>query len=782
MSWADKRISLPSFLHGQSGLSSSHLPGPSETPVLSPTGSNNINNAAPRNSSGKSVVLSAHLRKLKKNKVKWFVLYEDEPGDPGSPAHLEYHDDDKKWRAGFPPKRKIVLNKCLNICRKQDSRDSKNKQVIALYTLQDCVGLLFEQEEELRIWLDLLLSHQQGRNSNGKIPKPNYEHMWQVKVRHFQPESKNSQFTMTGVHRLCVTPDDVKFFPVGSGEPIVFPVDCIRNCATVNRLFRLEAGRSSVSGPGLLVIECEDKEIANKINIRVLSSMRESELDQHGCAGYNSSTGCRGSGCSRPRSESWSNHEKLSLPSSAPSYSKFPLFKEPPASKSASSSSSNMRHRTTSEGGGHFENFQKSRRNLISGSPNGPGSSFLCSSESAGSSNSLEESLQQHEGSKVSNHGFSMTPDGSNQLTESTIYEESSGESAQDVDRSAVMDISLPPSEDYMDMSSVQQAPPPPLSSAFQRVSLDAATSPISPNSPSSYPHTNTDEEDSSSVSRRREDMAIPLSENDFSSSYVTMSPVSLDIDKLKSIEEEESVFSVRSRSKNHPTAPSNNPHHRNSYCSSTTEEPPRWSPGLGDPYSSPHLPIDPDFPMDPDSNYVPLDFGMIDHRLSRRRISPASSCSIISAGTPSSAELLHQPDKVVSQILRDDEFEDLLPHANSNAAPPRTTMRAYSIGSRPPLPGKSPRNGGGPPTRFIDIPSNKQSSSSSSSLNNNPQPPHTGGGWLKQSPGGSSTGHSPSSSIMSWIRQRTGSVPSRPPFFERRRHRTQSEGEKDDV
>ncbi|QQP50041.1 Uncharacterized protein FKW44_010908 [Caligus rogercresseyi] len=47
--------------------------------------------------------------------------------------------------------------------------------------------------------------------------------MWQVKVRHFQPESKNSQFTMTGVHRLCVTPDDVKFFPWAQENPSFSP-------------------------------------------------------------------------------------------------------------------------------------------------------------------------------------------------------------------------------------------------------------------------------------------------------------------------------------------------------------------------------------------------------------------------------------------------------------------------------------------------------------------------------------------------------------------------------
>ncbi|CAB4059716.1 unnamed protein product [Lepeophtheirus salmonis] len=446
------------------------------TTATSSSRSNNNTGESVRNIK-KNLVLTASLRKLKKNKLKWFVLYQDEPGDPNNTAYLEYHDDDKKT---------------LEI--------PKNKKVIALYTSEDCVSLLFEQEEELRIWLDLLLSHQQGRNSNGKIPKPNYEYMWQVKVRNFQPESKNSQFTMTGIHRLCVTSDDVKFFPYGTGEPIVFPVDCIRNCGTVNRHFRLETGRSSVSGPGLLIIECEDREIANNINVRVLSSMRESETVQHGtnprsAPHYNSQRhGCSNS--SRPRAESWSNHEKTTaaLPSSAPNSSiKFPIsgsFVKDSMGSSKSSLSSNMRHRTTSE-------------------------------ESAGSSNSIEDAYNDGK------HLFSsITPD-ANHIADSTIYEESSGESAQDVDRSNVTssflsnDIKkltttgsyisklvsendgydssyalmgpIKSSDDYMDMSSVPHENST-MSSSFNRLTLTPSLDLTSPTSTSSSYHPNNDD------------------------------------------------------------------------------------------------------------------------------------------------------------------------------------------------------------------------------------------------------------------------------------------------
>ncbi len=163
----------------------------------------------------------------------------------------------------------VILEECLNICRKHDSRDSKHKLVIALYTPEDCLGILFEEEEELRVWLDLLLSHQKGRSADGKIPRPTYEHMWQVMVKRFEPEDKLNTFTMSGLHRLCVTGEDLRFFGLGSGTPISFPVISLRQCMCNERTFQLETGRSAPSGAGTLIILCEDKDIAADLNSAV---------------------------------------------------------------------------------------------------------------------------------------------------------------------------------------------------------------------------------------------------------------------------------------------------------------------------------------------------------------------------------------------------------------------------------------------------------------------------------------------------------------------------------
>ena len=139
------------------------------------------------------VIRTAFLKKLKSNKSnkkKWFVLTGTTPSNP---ARLEYYDNERKWKSKAAPKRSIILEKCFNINRKLDTRDSRNKFVIALYTLDDCVSIVFDTEMELNDWLDQLLTLQQGRfgNIDGRRPMPNYEHVFTVTVKNFTPEENN---------------------------------------------------------------------------------------------------------------------------------------------------------------------------------------------------------------------------------------------------------------------------------------------------------------------------------------------------------------------------------------------------------------------------------------------------------------------------------------------------------------------------------------------------------------------------------------------------------------
>ena len=136
------------------------------------------------------VIRAASLKKLKSNKKKWFVLT---GSSSTTSAKLEYYDNERKWKSKAAPKRQIVLEKCFNINRKLDTRDSRNKFVISLYTLDDCVSIVFETENELNDWLDQLLTLQQGKygNIDGRKPVPNFEHVFTVNVKHFSPDENN---------------------------------------------------------------------------------------------------------------------------------------------------------------------------------------------------------------------------------------------------------------------------------------------------------------------------------------------------------------------------------------------------------------------------------------------------------------------------------------------------------------------------------------------------------------------------------------------------------------
>ena len=74
-------------------------------------------------------------------------------------------------------------------------KNEGNRHVINVYTLDDCVSIMFSDEQEMRIWLSELLDNQKGRSEDGRVPRPNYEQMWQVrKCRNKIHETNCQQF------------------------------------------------------------------------------------------------------------------------------------------------------------------------------------------------------------------------------------------------------------------------------------------------------------------------------------------------------------------------------------------------------------------------------------------------------------------------------------------------------------------------------------------------------------------------------------------------------------
>ena len=183
------------------------------------------------------------------------------------PAHLEYHDNEKKWRQGGIPNKDIILKDCFNICRKLGGAGIDN-YVISVVSAKDTLDIIFEKEQDMFIWLDLLLTCQHGgRSAQGRIARPTYEYMWEVNIKKFKPEKNKASkgFQMAGPHRLVATKNTFEFFELGSVQPITFAYKDIKGHKSHNRNYIIQTGTVSPSGRGKLEIDCKDNHISAQI-------------------------------------------------------------------------------------------------------------------------------------------------------------------------------------------------------------------------------------------------------------------------------------------------------------------------------------------------------------------------------------------------------------------------------------------------------------------------------------------------------------------------------------
>uniref|UniRef100_A0A1B6CBS7 Insulin receptor substrate 1 n=2 Tax=Clastoptera arizonana TaxID=38151 RepID=A0A1B6CBS7_9HEMI len=214
------------------------------------------------------VVKMGYLRKLKTMKKKYFVLRAD---SPEASARLEYYDSLQKWKTNKNPKRSIILKNCFNINKRSDIRQ---KFVIALYTKNDCFCLVLDSEEDLDEWLKSLLSLQHGEDiPDGELPKPIFEHVWEVSVL---KKDLGSSKNILGPHLLCLTDRTLSLVKKTSNEKsdriIEFSLQSIRLCGHLESFFYLEVGQASVTGQGNLWMQTEDSNIAINMHEAILSA------------------------------------------------------------------------------------------------------------------------------------------------------------------------------------------------------------------------------------------------------------------------------------------------------------------------------------------------------------------------------------------------------------------------------------------------------------------------------------------------------------------------------
>lgn len=460
MSW----INFPGFRGGPAAVVHGH--GSHEHSVSATDNTNNDGRDI-----NKNLINCAELKKLKSRfysevlRKKFFVLYEDSrqslthPRDPNEingehsddededyePARLEYYNSRRNWEIGDRPRRVIQLKDAFAITRKKDTRESMHKYVIAIYLVEDCLGIVFDTEQEMNTWLEMLNScHMGGRSIDGRLPKPKYEHVYEVDVQSFQPELVTNTFKMIGPYRMVVTADSIKFFAVGSDKPITFLIKAIRKLQIPKaepNYFKIVIGRSTESGSGTITFKCADKEISYSIRETIYTAMREMQNSTNHNPHRNHRGSSRTSSTSgfnniRNRTHSWSNVDKRSA-------SAKPIISH---SRQRSDIIPESRFRTTSEGNAHFEIKPRSigtGKSMNSGSsPMSPGS--FISSESAGSSNSLDD---------PDDHAINRLLTPMEDVTPATIFEESSAESCIEINgsserrRSEITTVNLPPIE-----------------------------------------------------------------------------------------------------------------------------------------------------------------------------------------------------------------------------------------------------------------------------------------------------------------------------------------------
>ncbi|XP_069700000.1 insulin receptor substrate 1 isoform X10 [Periplaneta americana] len=364
---------------------------------------------------GGEIVKMGYLRKLKDGivlqtlKKRFFILRGD---SSEASARLEYYEDEKKWKKNHSPRRTISLKTCFNINRRQDT---KHKHVIALYTKDDCFGLVLDSEEDLESWLKALLSLQYGEDIvDGEEPKPTFEHVWQVTV--LKKGLGNSR-NILGRYMLCLTDKSlslVKMSQEEKAETYEFSLVSIRRCGHSDCFFYMEVGRSSCTGEGELWMQTEDTNIADNMHSAILHAMSNNSSKEEQVP--------------RPRSSSTNEVSKpINVLQRRQTHAGSSSVKGSGRERSDSVPS---RTRTISDGPHPLPHPHTSRSLVPNSSSNRPHSvcwpggspvspaSGPCSTDSPGSSLSIEEG----EGEGWGGYGHSLTPD------EPVILEESFAE------------------------------------------------------------------------------------------------------------------------------------------------------------------------------------------------------------------------------------------------------------------------------------------------------------------------------------------------------------------
>ncbi|XP_054978048.1 insulin receptor substrate 4 isoform X2 [Sorex araneus] len=269
---------------------------------------------------GDEVCKRGYLRK-KRGHRRYFVLRLE---TASTPARLEYYENARKFRDSvraaaaaaaatasgaaevpdlIPPRRVITLHQCFSVSQRADAR---YRYVIALFTQDEYFALVAENESEQGSWywlLSRLILESKRRRRGTPSPRPVaegdgeralppvaeppfYRDVWQVEVK---PRGLGHRKELSGVFRLCLTDEEVVFVRLNAEvASVVVQLLSIRRCGHTEQYFFLEVGRSTVTGPGELWMQVDDRVVARNMHELFLLKMRALCAEEYRarCRGY----------------------------------------------------------------------------------------------------------------------------------------------------------------------------------------------------------------------------------------------------------------------------------------------------------------------------------------------------------------------------------------------------------------------------------------------------------------------------------------------------------------
>uniref|UniRef100_A0AAZ3SJ92 Insulin receptor substrate 2 n=1 Tax=Oncorhynchus tshawytscha TaxID=74940 RepID=A0AAZ3SJ92_ONCTS len=227
-----------------------------------------------------------YLKKQKHGHRRFFVLRE--PSE-SFPARLEYYESEKKWKNKSAAKRVILLDSCLCINKRADS---KHKHLIAFYTKDEYFAVAAENKQEQESWFRVLSDMiEEGKvydspasnstslfsfeEANYGMITPTtafYKEVWQVNLK---SRGLGQTKHLIGVFRLCLSSRTISFVKLNSEVAAVsLQLMNIRRCGHSDSFFFIEVGRSAVTGPGELWMQADDSVVAQNIHETILEAMK----------------------------------------------------------------------------------------------------------------------------------------------------------------------------------------------------------------------------------------------------------------------------------------------------------------------------------------------------------------------------------------------------------------------------------------------------------------------------------------------------------------------------